>query len=226
MANTLRVPSKRILSSRRWPLFFAGSLAFLWLWAWWGIVSMPEDVLVTNVLVDDAIYFALPARHWWEGRGFSFDGIEPSNGVQTLWALVCIVLAGLISDPLVMLRAMVGLSGLCWFAAAIALFIWLNPRAPYGAVVAAVGLAWSGLHERVAFQGMENGLHALVGLFVLFAGTRAMQSGWSRRATLWLGLALALFGLSRTEAVLLGPMVAAASRGSRTTSRSPPGRTV
>ncbi|MCK5944405.1 MAG: hypothetical protein KAI24_20625, partial [Planctomycetes bacterium] len=192
----------------RWPWWLAGAAALLWLWAWWGLVTLPEDVLVTNVLVDDAFYFALPARHWWQGHGFSFDGIEPTNGVQTLWALVCIVLAGVCSEPLTMLRAMVGLSGLCWFAAAVALGAWLWPRGRGGALLAAVGFAFCGVHDRVAFQGMENGLHALVGALVLLAGARAVRRRWSTSATLLLGLTLALFGLSRTEGVLLGPMLA------------------
>lgn len=180
----------------------------MWLWAWWRLVFLPEDVLVTNVLVDDALYFALPARHWWEGHGFSFDGLELTNGVQTLWALVCIALAGLFSEPLAMLRAMVGLSALCWLGAGFGLFALLRRRSMLAGVLAAVGFAWAGVHDRVAFQGMENGLHALVGVTVLLAGARAVRSGWSVRATLGLGVALALFGLSRTEGVLLGPMIA------------------
>ncbi|HEB53235.1 MAG TPA: hypothetical protein ENI87_08280, partial [bacterium] len=152
-----------------------------WLSAWWRLTFLPEEVLVTNVLVDDALYFALPARHLWEGAGFSFDGLEPTNGVQTLWALVCIALAGLFDDPTSMLRAMVGLSGLCWLSAAIGLFAWLRPRSAAAAAFAAVGFAWCGVTGRVAFQGMENGLHALLGVLVLHAGTRAVASGWTRR---------------------------------------------
>lgn len=181
----------------------------MWLWAWWQLVFLPEDVLVTNVLVDDALYFALPARHWWEGHGFSFDGVELTNGVQTLWALVCIALAGVFSEPLSMLRAMVGLSALCWLLAGGGLFVLLRRRSLLAGMLAAVGFAWAGVHDRVAFQGMENGLHALVGVLVLLAGARAIGRAWSRGATLQLGVALALFGLSRTEGVLLGPIVAA-----------------
>ncbi len=192
----------------RWWWLVGAALGALWLWSWWRLVSLPEDVLVTSVLVDDALYFALPARHWWQGHGFSFDGLEPTNGVQTLWALVGIALAGLFSEPLAMLRAMVGLSALCWFAAALALFGWLRARAPVGAAVAAIGLAWSGVHDRVAFQGMENGLHALLGVLLLLACTRAVRCRWSTSATLLAGAMLALFGLSRTEGVLLGPMLA------------------
>lgn len=186
---------------------FGVVLVALWLWAWGRLVSLPEDVLVTNVLVDDAFYFALPARHWWQGHGFSFDGSELTNGVQTLWALVCIALAGCFSEPMAMVRAMVGLSGLCWLFAAGGLYTWMQPRTRPGALVAAVGMAWAGVYDRVAFQGMENGLHALVGVLVLHAGTRAAQAGWSSSRTLWLGTTLALFGLSRTEGVLLGPIV-------------------
>ncbi|MFK7739533.1 MAG: hypothetical protein AB8H80_04350 [Planctomycetota bacterium] len=184
------------------------SLLALWVWSWWQMVSLPENTLVANVLVDDALYFALPAQNWWQGRGFSFDGLEATNGVQTLWALVSLAVAGICSEPLAMLRSLVGLSALCWLGAACGVLGLLRPYSRHAAAFAATGFAFAGVSGRIAFQGMENGLHALLTVAVLWAGRHAVRARWSRRATLWLGLVLALFGLSRTEGVLLGPIVA------------------
>ena len=50
------------------------------------LVGLPEQLLVTHLLVDDAFYYAVPARNLLAGLGYSFDGLEPTNGVQTLWA--------------------------------------------------------------------------------------------------------------------------------------------
>jgi hypothetical protein len=196
-----------------------GSMVIRWLGlalivAWaigaFRIVSVPEESLVADVIIDDALYFALPARHWWQGLGFSFDGLEPTNGVQTLWALVTTVIAGVVADPTLMLRCMVAVSGLCWGAAALLLFGWLRPRSQAAALLASGGFAWCGLHNRLAFQGMENGLHALLGAVILVLGSRLERRGWTVGGTLGLGVALALFALSRTEGVLLAIVAGAA----------------
>lgn len=188
---------------------FVLALLPLWLIAWWRLVTVSEHVLVANVLVDDALYFALPARHWWQGLEFSFDGVEPTNGVQTLWAIVVVGLAGICDDPTMLLRAMVGTSGLCWLGAAVGLYALLRRSSEPAALLAGVGFAWCGMHQRMAFQGMENGLQALLGVVVLLLGRRAVARGWTPAATLSVGAGLALFALGRTEGVLLGPIVGA-----------------
>ena len=192
-----------------WRLLLAAA-ALVWLGAVWRIVALPEDALTGDVLVDDAFYFALPARHWWQGLGFSFDGHEASNGVQALWAFVVLALAGVISEPLALLRAMVLTSALCWGAAALGVFALLRRRSRAAGLLAACGMAWAGVHGRLALSGMENGLLALVTVLVLLAGERAVERGWTRRHALTLGLCLALFALCRTEGVLLALLAGAA----------------
>jgi hypothetical protein len=103
------------------------------------IVMAPAASLLTDVAIDDALYYTLPARHWWQGLGFSFDGLEPTNGVQTLWALVTLGLAGVVDDPTTMLRCQVAISGLAWAAAAVLLFAWLRPRNHAAALLASHG---------------------------------------------------------------------------------------
>lgn len=178
-----------------------------WLLAAGYLVSLPEEVLTTNLLVDDSLYYTVPARNFWLGRGLSFDGLETTNGVQTLWMLVTLALAGLISDPMTLLRSMVATSALFWLLAACGLYSALRRRSQASATFAAVGFLWAGVHERLAFMGMENGLTALVSVIVLLVGMRVVRNGWSVRGCLALGTAIAVFALNRTEGVLLGPVV-------------------
>lgn len=179
-----------------------------WLLAAGYLVTQPEEVLATNLLVDDSLYFAVPARNFWAGHGLSFDGIERTNGVQTLWMLVTLGLFGLIDDPLLQLRSLVATSALFWLLSAFGIHRLLRARSPGAALLAAVGFAWAGVHDRLAFLGMENGATALVSVMVLLAGNRVVRAGWSGRSCLLLGSAIALFALNRTEGVLLGPIAA------------------
>lgn len=179
-----------------------------WLLAAGYLIGLPEEVFTTNLIVDDSLYFTVPARNFWLGRGLSFDGLELTNGVQTLWMLVTLGLAGVISDPMLLLRSLVATSALCWLLAGLGLYGILRQRSRAGAVFAANGFLWAGVHGRVAFMGMENGATALVAVLVLAVGARVVKNGWTARGCLALGAAIALCALNRTEGVLLGPMVA------------------
>jgi hypothetical protein len=194
----------------RLPWFWLCVVALLvpWLLAAGYLVTLPEEVLTTNLLVDDSFYFTVPARNFWLGLGLSFDGLETTNGVQTLWMLVTLALAGLISDPMTLLRSLVATSALCWLLSACGLYLALRRRSRASATFAAVGFLWAGVHGRLAFMGMENGLTALVSVTVLLVGIRVVRTGWSVRGCLVMGTAMAVFALNRTEGVLLGPIVA------------------
>jgi hypothetical protein len=198
------------LAQRAGPLLLALLLLGLWLLAAVLLVGKPEHVFVSDVIVDDAIYFAAPARHLLDGYGYSFDKLEPSNGVQALWALVTLLLATLFEDRLLLLRAMALVSGLCWLASAGVLFGTMRAHSRSAAWIGFCGLAAAGLSQRLAFQGMENGLHALLSALVLGSGLRWVRRGYSRAATLELGVLLALFAMSRTEGVLLALVIGAA----------------
>lgn len=191
----------------RWRLLGVVALILPWLLTAGYLVTLPEVVLTTNLLVDDSLYYTVPARNFWAGNGLSFDGLEATNGVQTLWMLVMLAVAGLVSDPLTLLRVQIAVAGACWLLASCGLFALLRGRSVAGATVAAVGFAWAGMHQRLAFMGMENGLVALLSVGFLLAGARVAARGWTRRGALGVGLAIALVALARTEGVLLGPVV-------------------
>jgi hypothetical protein len=169
--------------------------------------------LMSNLLVDDAFYYAVPARHVIEGKPFGFDGERPANGVQPLWAAVVVGLAALVRDDLLLARCMAGASALCWFLAAVVLFRALRTCGRWLALLAAVGWALAAFGDRIAFQGMENGLHALLAALLLRFGMRHLRSVDECRSSasfyLGLGLLLSLFTLCRVDSGLLGLLIGA-----------------
>ena len=178
------------------------------------LLCLPDNALLGSIVVDDALYYAIPARHLVESGVYSFDGEKRTNGVQPLWALVVVVLAAITPDDALLVRLMaVGAAG-CWFAAAVVLYGALRVYDRWMALLAAAGWATAAFTSRVAFQGMENGLHALLAALLLWFGVR-----WLRRPPaavsaasfyLLLGLLLALFTLARVDSGLLALLVGAA----------------
>lgn len=42
-----------------------------------------------NHFVDDAYYYLVTARNYWQSGTYTFDGIHPTNGFQPLWMWIC-----------------------------------------------------------------------------------------------------------------------------------------
>src|SRR5262245_17327161 len=105
-----------------------------------GTAAQPIDWIYRHVVLDDAIYYLQPARNLVAGRGFSFDGVHRTNGVQPLWALVVVGFTALLREPEAIVRAMVAVSGLCWVLAGALLWRILRPLHAAGALLA--GLLW------------------------------------------------------------------------------------
>lgn len=184
-------------------------LAVLWcavvafLWGGYQLVTLPEPAFAANVIIDDALYFLVPAQHLIEGQGFSFDGHYLTNGVQTLWALITVGVAWLVPDTLTAMRAMSALSAAFWLAAG--LLVWFGLRRVHRGVALFVACGWlmSAFTDRVAFQGMENGVHGMLFAAILVIACRARRSV----PYVMLGVLCAFFGLARTESVLLAVLL-------------------
>jgi hypothetical protein len=186
-----------------------------------GTALQPIDWIYRHLVIDDAIYYLQPARNLVAGRGYSFDGVYRTNGVQPLWALVVVGFAALLREPEAIVRAMVAVSGLCWVLAGGLLWRILRPLHAVGALLA--GLLWlmAGLEGKYALWGMENGLQgALLALCLLqalrVARTPLDAPGRGRRVFAF-GLAAALVACTRIECgllvVLLGIWLCAIGRG-------------
>ena len=86
----MRVRPATLLCSIAFALANAvGLAAVLWL------ASQPIDYLYRHVVVDDAIYYVKPALNLAAGRGYAFDGVHRTNGVQPLWAVLVAAGVGL-----------------------------------------------------------------------------------------------------------------------------------
>ncbi|MGD8450286.1 MAG: hypothetical protein PVJ57_00580 [Phycisphaerae bacterium] len=179
------------------------------------LCSLPIDVLSGNVIVDDAVYYLVPAEHFLAGHGYAFDGEHRSGGVQPLWAMIAVVLAGLTHDHEFLLRLLGALSAVLWGLAGVLLYRALSCVDRGAALFVSIGWLLTAFVDRLALQGMENGLYGL--LLVLIAAYGAAwlaprESIATRsdlvRGHLVLGTLTALFVLARVEggvlAVLLG----------------------
>jgi hypothetical protein len=180
------------------------------------IASVPSASFLGNVLVDDAYYYLLPARHLIEGKGFSFDGLHRTNGVQPLWASVVTLLAYLVRDRVLLARAACALSGALWVLAGVVLYRALKPWSRGAALLASSGWIVASSWNHVATIGMENGLLALLFALLLLFGTRCFRPGGSaprpRAGRLYaaLGGLAGLLCLARLETAILGLVLGAA----------------
>jgi hypothetical protein len=176
----------------------------------WFVASQPYDYLVGHVVIDDAIYYVQPARQLFAGHGYSFDGVHRTNGVQPLWAMVVAALVGVLREPDLVVRAMVLLGGLLWIAAAVLLYRLLARQQAVGALLGAALFLLAGMESRVALQGMENGAHALLLVWVFHLARRwllATADAARTRTLRWLGVAAALLALARVEYALFAALL-------------------
>lgn len=137
--------------------------------------SAPHNFSMRWFVRDDAYYYFKVAQNISEGRGSTFDGINPTNGYHPLWTLICVPIFALARFDLilplrVLLVVMAGLS----VASAILLFRLLKELV--GEPVAMLAAAYWGLdltiHGIITQQGLETGLVALS----LFLFLRLMQA--------------------------------------------------
>jgi len=168
---------------------------------------VPTEALVGNLLIDDAFYYVVPARNFVSGLGYSFDGETRTNGVQPLWAIICLLLTALLPEGDAVLHFMVFLSGILWIGAGWLLYRTLCAWDRWWAAPAALGWILTGTANRLAFQGMENGLCGfLFALCLAYAVKRLRDTAAAQvqgRFYLGIGLILALFTLARIDGVLL-----------------------
>ncbi len=175
------VPAARIASTMARRLLLAGVFGLSGVCVL-RIAAVPTETVAGNVLIDDAFYYVIPAQHLVAGQGYSFDGEARTNGVQPLWAAVCVGLVAALPRDGAVLHAMVLLCGLFWIAAGAVLYRAVRRYDPWTAALIAVGWLLIGWENRMALQGMENGLHALLFASILAFGVRYLRRRASRPA--------------------------------------------
>ncbi len=126
--------------------------------------SSPHNFSMRWFVRDDAYYYFKVAQNISEGRGSTFDGINPTNGYHPLWTLVCVPIFALARFDLILpLRVLLVVMAALSVAAAILLFRLL--KKPVGGPIAMLAAAYWGLditiHGVITQQGLETGLVAL-----------------------------------------------------------------
>lgn len=159
---------------------------------------------------DDAYYYFKVAQNISEGKGSTFDGLNPTNGYHPLWMLVCVPIFALARFDLILpLRILLLVLAALRAATAILLYRLLRQSLSLPVAVLAA-LYWAfdlNLHWNMYQQGLETGLAAfclLLFLFVLqrFEGDpQPAPVKWSRPATL--GVLAVLLTFSRLDLVFL-----------------------
>lgn len=159
---------------------------------------------------DDAYYYFKVAQNISEGRGSTFDGINPTNGYHPLWLWVCIPIFALARFDLILplrilLLVMSGLSA----ATAVLLYRLIGKTfTPAIGAVAAVYWAFSrDILARVYQQGLETGIAAF---FVVLFGYKLyeFEKTWrtqpvTKKQLAWLGVLAVLVMFSRLDLAFL-----------------------
>ena len=163
---------------------------------------------------DDAYYYFKVAQNISEGRGSTFDGINPTNGYHPLWMLICVPIFALARFDLILplrilLLVMSGLS----VATAILLYRLIGKVfAPAIGAIAAVFWVFSFDVLTIVYQhGLETGIAAFF-IVLLIYKLYEFEKSWriksvSKTQILTLGILGTLAMFSRLDLVFLAAMV-------------------
>ena len=116
---------KRILETKGQWLAFIGMI----IWSIYLIaqyVHADLKVILDKLVVDDAFYYFGIAKHVVTGKGFTFDGLNRTNGFQPLWQLLILPIFAIFKDPLLQIKVVIFLGGLLHALSGFLLFFVFN----------------------------------------------------------------------------------------------------
>ncbi len=190
-----------------WPL--AAALAILILLQFGAcIIDLPR--LIDNFTIDDSYLYLQVAWNAGMGEGFTFDGIHRTNGFQPLWLFCMVPLAALLREPLLFLRASLGLCALFNLGTTVMLYrIGSRLGGRRTALPLLVGWIWMLSTWKPFLSAMETSLYLLV--FTVFLH----QLLRDKVAPLRLSLLGGLLVLCRLDAIVFAVAGLAAARPRR-----------
>lgn len=176
------------------------------------VALTPANSIMHWYSIDDAFYYYKVAQNFLSGQGWTFDGINLSNGFHPLWMIVCLGVFWLTKFDLILpLRVLVIVSGL--FNAATALILYrtlIRHIHPAAATIAAFFWALSTqIYSTVTVHGMEAAVSAffLVLLVNRASALLVSQERVTFRQMMVLGLIGALTILARLDNVFIVAIV-------------------
>ena len=162
--------------------------------------------LITELIPDDAFYYFAISRNTALGRGISFDGINPTNGIHPLWMVLLVPVFALVEGA-ASVRAPLLIGALFDVAAGLLIYLVLrNSLRRAGLIAVPVAFVvfsmwmFSPFAIRQSLNGLETSLNLLLLTTVIFLMMRLEVANFSSVivvSAIW-GLVL----LSRTDTIL------------------------
>jgi hypothetical protein len=174
------------------------------------VAVAPANSLLNWYNIDDAFYYYKVAQNVIAGHGFTFDGINLTNGFHPLWMVVCLSVFWLSKINLLLpLRVLVIVSGLFNAGTALVLYKLLRKFIhPYAALLGS--LIWAltpAIYGTTTVHGMEAAISAFFMVLLIYQAAKFLDQenqGQNKiRQLLLLGLIGALTILSRLDNVFV-----------------------
>lgn len=174
------------------------------------VAFSPQNSLLNWYRTDDAFYYFKVAQNISEGRGITFDGLNPTNGFHPFWMLVCIPVFSLARfDLFLPLRVLVMVLALFNAATGILLYRLFadNLSRESGWLVSIFWMFHPAIHGLTTMLGMETGVNAFSIVLFLY-----LISQFSEKNDTWrnwrlhlirLGLSALLMLFSRLDNIFL-----------------------
>ncbi|HRQ24676.1 MAG TPA: hypothetical protein PLF42_14715, partial [Anaerolineales bacterium] len=176
--------------------------------------SDPQNLSLRWFTRDDAYYYFKVAQNISEGKGSTFDGINPTNGYHPLWMLVCIPIFALARFDLVLPLKILLLVMSALSAATGILIYRLLGRVAHPAIGAFAAVYWALDFQnisRIYKPGLETGIAAF---FIILLAYKLFdfEQTWRKdnavkKQLFLLGIIAALAMLSRLDLVFLAVIV-------------------
>lgn len=167
---------------------------------------LPEHSMLDWYTTDDAFYYFKVAQNIISGKGITFDGLNPTNGFQPLWMVVCVALTFLTQGDLILpLRILIVLSGILHAGTSLLLFNFVKRFThPLLAASAAVLWATSGsIYSSLIQGGMESSLSAFSILLLIFLVTHPTEKPTPFWKQFLIGIVGGLTVLARLDNIYL-----------------------
>jgi hypothetical protein len=174
------------------------------------VALAPANSLMNWYNIDDAFYYYKVAQNVIAGHGFTFDGINQTNGFHPLWMVVCLTIFWLGNYNLILpLRVLAIVSGLFNAATALVLYRLLSKFLhPFASILGS--LTWAllpAIYGVTTVHGMESSISAFFIVLLLYQAVRFLSREENTKVNPWqmalLGLVGALTILSRLDNIFV-----------------------
>jgi hypothetical protein len=173
------------------------------------ILLSNDNAVITWFNNDDVFYYFKVAQNVAEGNGFSFDGINLSNGFHPLWMFICIPIFSLAKYSLVLpLKIIIFI--LAFFHAGAGIFLYrMIKRVLPNSFAILISFSWIYsvyVHKAYIIGGLESGISSFFIIFLWERISYLIQNKSNEKIIpfLWkLGFIATLATLSRLDNVFL-----------------------